>query len=114
MGRIFLVYFFLSLPAFAATIYVPGDYPAIQEAVDAAAPGDTVFVSSDTYHENVKINKSLHLIGENKDTTLIDGSAAGSVVWIITDGVEVSGFTLQNSGPGWPASVLLLQEPVGM
>ena len=77
-------------------IYVyPGG--SIQDAIDAANPGDTVFVYGGTYYENIVIDKSISLIGEDKDTTVIDGSGLDYVVNISTDWVNISGFTIQNS-----------------
>jgi len=35
--------------AAATTIHVPGDYPTIQEAIDAAGPGDTIMVAEGEY-----------------------------------------------------------------
>jgi pectin methylesterase-like acyl-CoA thioesterase len=53
------------------TIVVPDAYGTIQDAVDNASSGDTVFVTSGTYIECVNISKSLSLIGEHKAETII-------------------------------------------
>ena len=37
-------------------IVVPDDFPTIQEAIENAEEGDTVFVKNGTYNENVVIN----------------------------------------------------------
>jgi parallel beta-helix repeat protein len=73
----------------------PGE--SIQAAIDAAKPGDTVFVYNGTYYENIFIIKTINLIGEDKNNTVIDGKRNGSVVYIVGVGVTLSGFTLQNS-----------------
>ena len=50
----------------------PGNYTTIQDAVDNASDGDTVFVYSGMYNEIIVINKNqLTLIGEDKNTTII-------------------------------------------
>jgi len=81
-------------------LYVGGvgssNYSYIQNAVDAAKPGDTVYVYSGTYYENIIIVKPINLIGENKNTTIVDGTLNASVVYILADGVYITGFTLQN------------------
>ena len=62
------------LPANAESkkIIVPDDYPTIQEAIDNATDGDTIFVKKGTYEENpLEINKTLSLIGEGADSTKI-------------------------------------------
>ncbi len=58
----------------------PGNYTTIQDAVDNASEGDTVFVFDDSspYVENIVVNTSLSLIGEKKETTIINGSTIGS------------------------------------
>jgi nitrous oxidase accessory protein len=86
------------IKADSKTIFVPTDYNTIQGAVDHASSGDTVFVWSGTYTESVSINKSLSLIGENKDKTLIlgDWRLGGTVVLVNHDGVTVKGFTIQS------------------
>jgi parallel beta-helix repeat protein len=79
-----------------------GNYSKIQDAIDNASDGDTVFVYDDSspYYENVRVNKSINLIGENRETTVIDGGGSGDVVCIVANGVNISGFTIQNSGDG--------------
>ncbi|KAA0002605.1 MAG: hypothetical protein FE048_03430 [Thermoplasmata archaeon] len=87
------------------TLYVAADgtaeYTSIQDAIDNASDGDTIFVFNGTYYENIVINKSINLIGENRDATIIDGSGAGDVVNITADWVNISGFTIQNSNIAW-------------
>jgi len=86
----------------ATIIHVPGG-GSIQAAINSAAVNDTILVSSGTYLERLLIDKPLHLVGESgRDSTIIDGSGQGTVVWIGADNVEVRGFTIQNSDPaGW-------------
>jgi len=86
------------------TLYVggsgPGNYSKIQDAIDNANDGDTVFVYDDSspYYENVIVNKSINLIGENRDTTVIDGGGEDDVVYVSAEGVNITGFTVENGG----------------
>ncbi|UCE38361.1 MAG: right-handed parallel beta-helix repeat-containing protein [Thermoplasmata archaeon] len=73
------------------------NYTTIQEAINNANPGDTVFVYSGTYYENVIVNKRVNLMGENRDNTTIDGMGNDDVVYINVDKVNVTGFTIRNS-----------------
>jgi len=85
------------------TLYVggngTGNYSKIQNAIDNAIDGDTVFVLDDSspYYENVVINKSINLFGENTYSTVIDGMHAAYVIEIETDDVYIRGFTIKNS-----------------
>jgi len=77
----------------------PADFHTIQEAINNANEGDTIYVKNGTYYENVIMNKSnLTLVGENKEDTIIDGGGGGSVVRINANNILVSGFTMQGSG----------------
>ncbi|MCD6447637.1 MAG: right-handed parallel beta-helix repeat-containing protein, partial [Thermoplasmata archaeon] len=80
----------------------PNNYTSIQDAINAASDGDTIFVYAGTYYENIIINKSITLIGENRNTTIIDGNNAGNVVNITANNVTIQGFTIRNSGSHWP------------
>jgi parallel beta-helix repeat protein len=73
-------------------------YSTIQEAINNAADGDTIFVNEGTYYEHVVINKTLSLLGEDVSTTIIDGNSTGHVIHIVSDHVNVTGFTVQKSG----------------
>ena len=73
-------------------------YQFIQDAIDAAADDDTVFVYSGTYFENVIVDKTIDLIGEDRDTTIVDGGDSGNVVNVSSDKVIISGFKIQNTG----------------
>ncbi len=87
----------------------PGNYTIIQDAVDNASDGDTVFVYDDSspYFENVLINKSMRLIGEEKSTTCIDAKENGTVIEINADNVSVKDFSIQHSGKDYNAGINL-------
>ena len=90
------------------TLYVggsgPNNYTSIQEAIDDASNGDTVFVYDDSspYYENLVIEKSIYLIGEAKETTVIDANEKedADVILIKSDEVTIQGFTIQNTASG--------------
>jgi parallel beta-helix repeat protein len=75
----------------------PGNYTRIQDAINDSMNGDTVFVYDDSspYYENIIMDKSIFLIGENRNTTIIDGVTGGDVVSVQTDGVTISEFSIQ-------------------
>jgi len=75
----------------------PGNYTKIQAAIDNTSDGDTVFVFNGTYVGYAIINKAINLIGEDKNTTIIIGFFAYTIS-IVTDWVNMSGFTIQNGG----------------
>jgi parallel beta-helix repeat protein len=101
---------------FGTTLYVggngPNNYTKIQDAIDNASNGDTVFVYDDSspYYENVIVDKSINLTGENKDTTVIDGSKWTSVVYVSAERVNITGFTIRNSGITYPAAAVNIES----
>lgn len=72
------------------------DFDTMQEAINAAKVGDTVLVRDGTYRENVVLNKSISLLGENPATTMIDGGSTASAIRVTAENIVVKGFTLQN------------------
>jgi len=77
---------------------VGDDYASIQAAVNAAEPGDVINVQAGVYVENVVVNKSVSLLGENREMTIVDGNGTGCVVFVEASNVTVCNFTLRNSG----------------
>ncbi len=81
----------------ADTITVPDDYASIQEAINSANEGDTIYVRAGVYQGNFTVNKRLSLVGENKETTIIQWNSTRIEVdgiLIEADGVSVSGFSV--------------------
>ena len=81
----------------------PNNYTHIQDAIDNASNGDTIFVYDDSspYYENVVIGKSISLAGEDKNTTIIDGKRNGSVIYVNASNAEISGFSITNGSTEW-------------
>ena len=96
-----LMFQFNAQPARAGpkTLNVPEEYSTISAAVANASPSDTVFVKNGVYHENVLIDKSLLLLGENSENTVVVGEGTvnnGNVITLAANNVTVEGFTIKS------------------
>jgi len=78
----------------------PADFHTINEAMSAASDGDTILVFSGNYEETLFVEKSLKLIGQNENTTVIQGSGTFAVVHITANNVILANFTVQNGTVG--------------
>jgi parallel beta-helix repeat protein len=82
----------------------PGNYSVIQDAIDNASDGDTIYVYHGIYSDFstdygcIQIKKVLNLLGENKLNTILNGTGYARVLIVDADEVSVSGFTVQNGG----------------
>lgn len=65
-------------------------YSTIQDAIDNAGSGDLIFVYDGVYSENIVINKSVSLVGEDRDLVVVNGS-----VVLVASGVRVKDFTIR-------------------
>jgi len=83
-----------------ATVYVNGDgtadFTTIGDAVNNSGNGDNIFVYNGTYRENLIIEKSISLYGENKNTTVI----VGEIIYRNVNNIKISGFTFELTESG--------------
>ncbi len=99
-----LLSIFIANTAFAITINVPGDYPTIQAALNAANSADIVLVATGTYYENIfwPTTNGIKLLSQTgADNTIIDGSNNSVVLTILgATGIDtttvIDGFKIQN------------------
>ena len=100
MKRLLISNLILISIATANTLKVPSQYSSIQAAIDASTDGDTVSVAAGTYVENISYSgKSISIIGEDRETTIIDGDSSGIVVSFISgedSSAVLRGFTITN------------------
>ena len=99
----------------AATIRVPADAATIQQAIDAAAPGDTVLVAPGTYVENLTfLGKAITVVSEGGPAvTVIDGNWSGPVVAFTSGeprGAVLRGFTVQRGATSFSGGGVLIQN----
>ena len=93
------------------TIFVPDDFSTITLAIGNASNGDLIFVKKGIYEEHsLTINKSITVIGENSDNTIIkdidqptqffDSSLfiGPTAISISADYVRISGLTILSNG----------------
>jgi nitrous oxidase accessory protein len=109
------VLLFVFLPR---TLVVPDGYATIQDAIDSARAGDTVFVKKGIYNEALTIDKPLSLIGEeSRDTIIINRYqrfAPQFAIQVSADRVTISGFTIRDSQVGiWVETIGSIQQPSG-
>ena len=70
----------------------------IQDGINAARRGYTVFVCKGHYEENLVVFKSIILKGEDKASTIIDGGnkCSTNLIQVFARNVEITGFSIQN------------------
>lgn len=84
-------------------VTIDEDYATIREAINdnKTLNGHVIRVDAGIYFEHVSITKSISLIGEGRDTTIVDGNGTGTVIQISASNVSVINFTIRNAGRIW-------------
>lgn len=89
----------------AVIIHVPGQYPTIQQGIDAAGPGDIVMVAPGRYLEEISLKADVIVSGAGEGLSIIDGGGnAGDVVTAIGNNInnntKFKGFTVTGAISG--------------
>ncbi len=84
--------------ASGVTRHVPKDYPTIQNAVDAANPGDLILIDRGVYNETVFVTTpSVTLRGVDRNETILDGRfEVGTGIMVGANGVVIENLTARN------------------
>ena len=96
----------------------PADFSIIQEAINAASPGDTIYVKAGTYYGMVNINKTVSLVGENRENAIIEGAimVVGVIFGEQGGNIVINGFTIRSDGihllPGATGLTITIQNNI--
>jgi nitrous oxidase accessory protein NosD len=75
-------------------------HTTIQAGVNAASNGETVHVYAGIYYEHVTIAKPIAVMGEARETTIIDGGGTGNVLYVTSNNVTIGRITVRNGYNG--------------
>lgn len=85
----------VSLQAADREIRVTG---SIQQAVDAARPGDVLIIPAGVYDENGITIETNRITLRGEKGAIIDGGESGHIIIVKSDSVRIEGLTLRNTG----------------
>ena len=101
------------------TIWVDDDFvddppnhkwDTIKEGIDDADAGDTVYVFNGTYYERVFLHETISLTGEDHRGTVISGDGIADAIWVGADWVNITQFSITNSGENAAISLNYVQN----
>ncbi|HEC89314.1 MAG TPA: hypothetical protein ENI44_01885 [Thermoplasmatales archaeon] len=84
-----------------------GDYTNIQDAINAASDGDTIWVKDGSYNEQLTVDKSVRILADNGAHPIIYATTWVPSITVTAPNVTISGFKIYgNSGPSAGATIL--------
>lgn len=98
----------MSAEARPDVLRVPTDYATIQAAINNATSGDTILIQKGMYYEDIVINKSVSLVGEDRDSSIIYGHTAQYVISITASNVNLEDLTIAKNEPNAVASGIFI------
>lgn len=72
-------------------------FNSIQDGIDAVDENGTVYVFNGTYFESIVINKTISLIGEDRNNTIIEGNNENFIIYISADFTNIMNFEIKNN-----------------
>ena len=81
---------------------------SIQDVIDGAGVGDSIYVHAGTYDENVDVWKRVTLVGDGADVVAVRAADASDHVFNVTvDRVNISGFAVVGATRDYKAGIHL-------
>jgi parallel beta-helix repeat protein len=79
-----------------------GEYTSIQEAINHATSGSTIYIKNGEYPEIIQIKKTVWLIGEDKDSTLINPISEENkyAIYVGAPNIKIKNMGVTNGAPG--------------
>ena len=92
--------------AFGSVVRVPEDYKTVQEAIDAADPGTTIWVAPGIYNESLVINETITIIGKLGSEPVFNGGGSGIAITLLpgASGSIIAGIVITN----WDQGILII------
>ena len=90
-----------------------GQFLTINKAVSHAQPGDTIFIKQGSYEEIIRIDKPIHLIGEEKDNTNINPISDTNkyAIRLGATGATLRNLCITNDAPGLYTTAIRITAP---